>query len=180
MTKPFTSDSPIRSEPEFNGTPVDELIYAIGAYTGGWKREDVPHMRDVVLKSAARFKDHSLPELQREIGFALAMTAVLMLMHPMHDGVYSMLEDLKEATQMAAQYLARNRHTPYPQYLQTWHWRMTREAAIERAGGTCQLCGETAGLQVHHNNYDSLFDERPEDLVVLCRHCHAKFHDKLP
>lgn len=180
MTKPFSFQDPVRSEPDFNGTPVDELIYAIGAYTGGWTRQDVPKVRDRVIGSVRRFEGHSLTELQREIGFALAIAVASMLMHPMHDGVYSALEDLKDAAQMIAAFLARNGHTPYKQYLQTQHWQKTREAAIERAGDACQLCSSTAALNVHHNNYTNLFDERPEDVIVLCRHCHAKFHDKLP
>ena len=32
---------------------------------------------------------------------------------------------------------------------------------------------------MHHRTYDNLGDEEPEDLVVLCRKCHATFHGKL-
>jgi len=33
-----------------------------------------------------------------------------------------------------------------------------------------------ATLDVHHKTYENYGDERPEDLVVLCRSCHQKVH----
>ncbi len=67
--------------------------------------------------------------------------------------------------------------TEYKEYMQTEHWRDTREAAICRAHDRCQVCGDTEGkLNAHHNTYVNLWDEQPEDLVVLCRECHVIFH----
>ncbi len=63
-------------------------------------------------------------------------------------------------------------HITYNEYLQTDHWRDVRAAAIWFAGDRCQLCGGHNRLEVHHNNYDCLGNERPEDLVVLCQKCH--------
>lgn len=63
-------------------------------------------------------------------------------------------------------------HISYGDYLETAHWRRIRFAAIWAAGGRCQLCRSEKDLQVHHNNYDCLFHERPEDLAVLCGQCH--------
>lgn len=39
------------------------------------------------------------------------------------------------------------------------------------------MCG-TDGVQlhVHHNTYVNYGEERLEDLIVLCRECHADFH----
>jgi hypothetical protein len=71
--------------------------------------------------------------------------------------------------------------TRYADYLQTPHWQKTRESALERADFRCQLC--SAGqviLDVHHNTYEHLGEELPRDLIVLCRECHGKLHDKLP
>lgn len=65
----------------------------------------------------------------------------------------------------------------YLEYLQTDHWKQTRQAALERAGHRCQLCATTEHLQVHHNSYANLGNEKPEDLVVLCRKHHELFHD---
>jgi intracellular multiplication protein IcmJ len=50
----------------------------------------------------------------------------------------------------------------------------------ERDNNTCCACGfqmKTGGFyrQVHHLN-DDHGDNRPDNLVVLCMHCHASFH----
>jgi hypothetical protein len=67
----------------------------------------------------------------------------------------------------------------YHKYLQTEHWQKVRQAAIERAGARCQLCNKPGILHVHHRTYENVGNEQPEDLIALCAHCHAKFHDKL-
>jgi hypothetical protein len=66
--------------------------------------------------------------------------------------------------------------TSYYSYLKTDHWRDVRQAALVRAGHKCQLCSATQLLEVHHNTYERLGCERPEDLVVLCDRCHTVFH----
>jgi 5-methylcytosine-specific restriction endonuclease McrA len=66
----------------------------------------------------------------------------------------------------------------YRAYLQTSHWKEVRRSARKRAGGKCQLCSSRIRLEVHHNNYECLWHETPQDVVVLCRRCHAKFHGK--
>lgn len=60
----------------------------------------------------------------------------------------------------------------YQEYLKTPHWRRIRWAALWIAGNRCQICRSEQDPEVHHNNYESLYHERPEDLVILCRHCH--------
>lgn len=66
----------------------------------------------------------------------------------------------------------------YKEYLQTEHW-LTLSTKIKEDVGKCQLCGSTHRLEVHHNNYDNLWNETSKDLIVLCHECHSKFHDKL-
>jgi hypothetical protein len=69
----------------------------------------------------------------------------------------------------------------YRLYLQTDHWARTRHYALDRAGRRCELCHEADEiLNVHHKTYERRGFELPEDLIVLCRQCHAKFHNKLP
>lgn len=65
----------------------------------------------------------------------------------------------------------------YAKYLQTDHWKTTRKAAIDRAGGVCQFCRSTEQLNVHHNTYERLGEELPSDLLVLCQTCHATLHE---
>lgn len=68
----------------------------------------------------------------------------------------------------------------YQDYLQSAHWRQVRLEALDRAGNKCQLCSRKQTLEVHHNTYENLGCELPEDLIVLCDRCHAKHHDALP
>ena len=66
---------------------------------------------------------------------------------------------------------------PYPDYLQTDHWRATRHRKLMRAGWTCQRCQKSnVRLDVHHLTYVRRGREREEDLIVLCRTCHAAEH----
>jgi hypothetical protein len=71
------------------------------------------------------------------------------------------------------------RTMPYSEYLQTEHWAETRKAAMRRARYACQLCGAKGRLNVHHKTYERRGCEEPNDLIVLCQDCHAKFHDKV-
>lgn len=66
----------------------------------------------------------------------------------------------------------------YKEYLNSKHWKETRLKALDKAGYRCQLCSSNIDLNVHHNTYDNLGNEDSKDLIVLCRKCHAKFHDK--
>jgi 5-methylcytosine-specific restriction endonuclease McrA len=62
-------------------------------------------------------------------------------------------------------------------YREQKEWKVRRTEALTRAGYKCQMCSShDATLDVHHNCYQNYGDERPEDLVVLCRSCHQKFH----
>lgn len=70
------------------------------------------------------------------------------------------------------------RQKEYRKYLGSEHWIETKALAKRRAGYKCQLCGNTRYLQVHHNNYSRLGHEQDNDLIVLCRNCHAKYHNK--
>ena len=65
----------------------------------------------------------------------------------------------------------------YAEYLASAEWKIKRAAALERAGHRCQLCAyQGRNIEVHHNSYDNVGDERPEDLIVLCTLCHRRHH----
>lgn len=69
------------------------------------------------------------------------------------------------------------RTMPYRDYLQTPEWQATRGSALRRAGYRCQLCnGRDGPLDVHHRTYARRGNEAAEDVIVLCRTCHALFH----
>ena len=68
----------------------------------------------------------------------------------------------------------------YNEYIQSDEWKEKSRQAKERAGYRCQLCnhkGNDTTLHTHHNTYDMLLLEDDTDLIVLCKKCHAKFHD---
>lgn len=67
----------------------------------------------------------------------------------------------------------------YKDYLKTDHWKEVSRKAKMRADYKCQLCGYDKSLHVHHNDYSRRGEELPSDLIVLCKTCHGKFHDKI-
>lgn len=68
------------------------------------------------------------------------------------------------------------RSMPYKDYLQTDHWRGLRKRALDRAKHRCQVCNQSARLEVHHRTYKNRGAESLADLVVLCERCHETFH----
>lgn len=73
----------------------------------------------------------------------------------------------------------------YQRYLKDHHWRMFRKWILRQRGGACEKCGISnvwsimaygQPINVHHISYDHLGQERPEDVVVLCRRCHEEAH----
>lgn len=73
-----------------------------------------------------------------------------------------------------------NPKTSYEEFLQSDYWQQVRYWILERDGHTCQSCGAMIRLEVHHLTYEHHGEEHlhPEDLVTLCRDCHAREHDK--
>lgn len=70
-------------------------------------------------------------------------------------------------------------YASYQEYLQSPHWLKIRQQALEHYDNACALDKRhTKWLNVHHNNYANLGKETMNDVIVLCRDCHAKFHDK--
>lgn len=70
---------------------------------------------------------------------------------------------------------------PYKAFLRTPYWDIVRRSKLKESGFCCELCAKKGVLQVHHKTYahHGIEHENLQDLIVLCRGCHAKFHDKL-
>lgn len=67
--------------------------------------------------------------------------------------------------------------TPYAEYLRSEHWLSVKRNAIQVADRRCQLCNAADQiLDVHHRTYERLGNEKPSDLIVLCRSCHERHH----
>jgi hypothetical protein len=64
----------------------------------------------------------------------------------------------------------------YAEYLRSPEWRKRADAAKERFGRCCALCGSSDSLEAHHRAYDRLGNEDPGDLTALCANCHRAYH----
>jgi hypothetical protein len=65
----------------------------------------------------------------------------------------------------------------YSYYLKTYHWLLLRHKTLKNADFKCQVCSSILDLQVHHNTYDRIWNEKISDLVVLCSKHHELIHN---
>lgn len=61
----------------------------------------------------------------------------------------------------------------YERYLQSGAWAKKRAERLSIDSHKCQVCGAEAE-EVHHLTYNRLGKESMDDLVSLCKKCHAK------
>jgi len=73
----------------------------------------------------------------------------------------------------------REKQRCYREYLHSPEWNERRLEAFIAAGGKCAICGCGSDLHTHHLTYERIFNERPEDLYVVCKGCHKKLHKSL-
>lgn len=66
----------------------------------------------------------------------------------------------------------------YQEYLRSSHWQTIRELKLAKGKNECEVCGSNSQLQMHHKTYKRRGKELPEDLVILCKPCHQKFHGR--
>ena len=66
----------------------------------------------------------------------------------------------------------------YKTYIRSEAWRKKRQEVFALKGEWCDDCGTSSNLHVHHLTYDNLFNEKMEDLQVLCKSCHEKEHGR--
>jgi len=57
-------------------------------------------------------------------------------------------------------------------------WEEFRKTILER-DKTCRGCGEEHGLEVHHITYIRFNNEKPEDVITLCRLCHEAITNRI-
>lgn len=71
----------------------------------------------------------------------------------------------------------------YSDYLKSKEWASLKNDLIQNRGLNCEDCGcskkSASLLHVHHVTYERLFNEEPDDLVILCAECHAVRHNLL-
>jgi hypothetical protein len=64
------------------------------------------------------------------------------------------------------------------EYMESQAWQDKRQRVLKRDSHECQLCYSTDNLEVHHTKYDRVPYEPIDHLILLCRSCHQKEHDK--
>lgn len=64
----------------------------------------------------------------------------------------------------------------YQEYLESTKWKEFRKKAFEHYGRKCNKCQTTKNLQIHHLHYNNIFNEKLEDVRVLCKYHHEETH----
>lgn len=69
-------------------------------------------------------------------------------------------------------------HVPnnYELYLESTEFDEIRQAVFARDNYKCVVCGDTENIQPHHLTYRNIYKENLQDLITLCRRCHATYH----
>lgn len=94
------------------------------------------------------------------------------------DSTQDELRNLREEKDRAVKELYKIKIVDYKEYIKSTAWYQKKLARLKKDKYTCQKCGDTEFLEVHHLTYDNLGDEPMEDLITVCRDCHQKIHDK--
>lgn len=68
----------------------------------------------------------------------------------------------------------------YQEYLESTKWKEFRKKAFEHYGRRCNKCQTTKNLQIHHLHYGNIFNEKLEDVRVLCKYHHEETHGLKP
>lgn len=64
----------------------------------------------------------------------------------------------------------------YYDYLKSNEWAQIKLDLYESRCKQCEVCESKRNVQVHHLTYKNVFNEEPEDLILLCKNCHEKEH----
>lgn len=63
----------------------------------------------------------------------------------------------------------------YQQRISSAQWQSLKREIVAQRGSRCERCNsEGPSLDLHHLHYRSVGNEHPEDVVLLCRDCHAE------
>ena len=65
----------------------------------------------------------------------------------------------------------------YADYIKSKVWKKKRNERLSFDGYRCRQCGSAQNLRVHHITYERLGHEEMDDLITLCKDCHAKVHE---
>lgn len=61
-------------------------------------------------------------------------------------------------------------------YIHSKKWWEFKKYVKTFFNNTCQCCGYTKKLQVHHHHYKTLWNESISDVTLVCWKCHTDIH----
>ncbi len=67
----------------------------------------------------------------------------------------------------------------YKKYIKSQEWKNIKLDILQVRGNYCEICKEQRQvniLHLHHKTYKNLFNEKAEDLQLLCPNCHMEVH----
>lgn len=64
----------------------------------------------------------------------------------------------------------------YDEYINSSAWTERKEGFFLTHSEECSACGNTNAVDLHHKTYTRLGLEDDNDLVALCKTCHAQYH----
>ncbi len=83
----------------------------------------------------------------------------------------------KKGTSLTKQKEALKAKYAYKEYVKSIDWGERKKQLTDAYGHACELCQKSGLIHVHHNNYKTRGHEHDEDLMILCKDCHYKFHE---
>jgi len=90
---------------------------------------------------------------------------------PIYKGIKTPKATLKRATK-------KEKKEKYKSYIVSMKWKIFKRGIVKTRGNVCERCGtKTNKLDLHHKTYARLFNELPQDVMLLCRDCHNEIHE---
>ena len=68
-------------------------------------------------------------------------------------------------------------YVDYHEYIKSPAWKERARKRMRMDRFQCSVCGTAKNLAVHHITYERLGHEDMDDLITLCKDCHAKVHE---
>lgn len=98
--------------------------------------------------------------------------------YPELTGEMETISDYREDLVLVVKVTIRSGYLYYQTYLKSEKWRNMRGKILRVRGFKCELCGSKRNLQLHHLTYENLGNEQDGDVIILCKQCHSRAHDK--
>lgn len=167
-------------------------------YDGGFTHHDIAGRYGVSIKDfAVRMDKAGLDRLcdacrEKMDSMGPALEYCSEACQKLSDGESVVCSDCGEEIKTVGRWKAHNNHAGARDYYGRFaesigehvdaDYRSQRKAALHRAGGECEACGDDEHLEVHHIIKRRVFEDETtahalENLCVLCRDCHGRLEN---